>query len=369
MAFSVDIRNYFFKFIERKNVYKFIFYLYSLTGICMTFNNGHQSKNKIMHSILIKTATFLFIAISVLQLTSSVSALLQATLKSNKAVFIYTCVCITYILFRICLQKSFLILNKIAISVYRISTKIGSAFNISRWIYIWICAVLCSIIFILFQITFDMYYNNNHMKSILFGYPIKNIYLKFIFSFVYSVCYTLLLYAPLQAFDIYYVLICSDISNTFDGFYNLLRHPSKPEYKRLTDIYNDIIAVTEVFDTRLGFFIFVSILFNACLMYLGLTLIINYNNIIFEANKYVVIVSCLLCFINFITKVEYASHVNKSSLLCKKQSRKLSVENYRQFCSYVRFFKKLQRNISDNMGFCEYEKKYYSWDTWRNSYI
>lgn len=339
MVLSVDIKNYFFNFKERKNVYKFIFYFFSLTGICMNFNTDYRSKNKITHSILFKSAALLFIATSALHLTSCVSSLHEFTPKSKKATIIYMFMCIIYILFRICLYKSCLMLNKMAISVYRISTKIGNSFNIPWWIYVWMCIVLCSIIFTLFQTTFDIYNNNDNIKSILFGYSIENIYLKFIFCFVYSVCYMVLLDMPLQAFDFYYVFICSDISNTFDGFVKLLKDSSKPGYKRLTDVYNDIIEVTEIFDNTLGIFIFISTLFNAFLMYLALTVIINYNNTNFEADGYLMTVNCLLYFISFIVKVESASHVNASSLLCKKQSRKLPVNNYSQICSYIRFTK------------------------------
>lgn len=150
------MENYFLKITGRKNAYKFIFYIFSLCGICMNFIIDGRLRNKISQSILVKSLNIILMSVSVLQLIPCFSVLLQSTPKSKKASVIYTCICMIYILFRICLYKSFHTLIKVAKSVNHISRNIRNTFNIPCWVYIWIFTVLCFIIVTFFQITCEI---------------------------------------------------------------------------------------------------------------------------------------------------------------------------------------------------------------------
>lgn len=305
----------------------------------MSFNIRNQINKKTTHYISVKIVKILIITISILQLNACASELFQTTSKSKNSSLIYTCICVTYIIFRFYLCNSLLALNKVIKLICHISPKINYKIYIPRWVYMWIITTLSSITYIFIQMTLELYNNNDLLKSVFLGYSIKSAYMKFFFSFLYCICYTLLLYMPLNAFDIYYVMMCLDIASLFDRLCNILKASSKPDYKYLTHIYNNIMTVAEILDKKVGFLLFVSVLYNAFLMYYVLTLAIHHNNNSVQPDQYIIIVACTVSFFSFIAKVESASYISASSLSCKKESRKISEINYKQVCNYVKLTK------------------------------
>lgn len=341
MVLFLTINKYFLYFTKKRNAYKFVSYIFSLSGIFINFNMDNSINQKIKHYISIKIVKILTFTICILQLNAFAYLFLKLGSKSKKSLLIYICICVTYIIFRFHLCKTLFILNKIIKNICYISKKINSKIHIPCWTYVWIVIVLISVTFLFIHMGLELYSNNVLLKSILFGHSIKSVYMKFFFSFLYSLFYTLLLFMPLNAFDFYYVMNCLYIASLFKKLCKMLKNSSNPDYKYFTHIYNNITTVAEILDKKVGFLVFVSILYNALLMYFGLTIVIHHNDNKDEPPQYVMIFVCMLCFLSFIAKVESASLISTSSLSCKKESRKIYEFNYKQVFSYVRLTKKL----------------------------
>lgn len=355
MLLSVQRRNFFLSFRKRKTVYKYIFYLFNLIGIFKPFNTDNRIQKKIVHCILVTTVTIIFIIISSSELRLCFSRILELREKYKKTSFIGACLCLIYILFRISLNKSFFSLTKIANVVCRISSKIRNKCIVPLWIYVWIIVVLLSLIFAVFLTTFDIYSHNDLISTLSFNYSFKSDYLRFSFSFVYSFCFIFFIYTPMNVFDIYYVMICLDISSLFISFCKILRS-SKPDYRHLTDIYNEIVAAKEFLDTTVGFLVFLSVLHNACLIYNGIIFVIYYNNSFSDPVDYFTTLSCMMNVLNFIVKVVSASRISESSLLCKNESQKLYESDYKQVCSYVRLVNNCKEIYMTVWGFVDMKR-------------
>lgn len=290
MACPGNRRRILLKFRKMKNTYKYLFFLFGLTGIFNCFNKDKRIRNKAVRYILFTIVTICFITISSIELRMDILFMLGSTNVDKKSSFIYACTCIIYISFRIYLCKSLLTINKTVKLVCRMSSKLGNKFKAPLWIYIWIIVVLISPIFTVIQLTFEVYTYNDTINIVLFGYSNISLYLKFALSFAYSLCYVFFLCMPLTVFDLYYVLICLDISSLFIAFCKIMKASFKPEYRSLTYKYNDIIALKEFVDTKVGFLVFLSVLHNAFLMYHGIVLVIN------NSGDYFIFLTCMLNF-------------------------------------------------------------------------
>lgn len=347
---------YFLYFTKKRNVYKFVSYIFNLSGIFMNFNMDNPINQKTKHCISIKIVKILTITICILQLNACASIYLKLGSKSKKSLLIYTCIFVTYFIFRFYLCKSSFILNKIIKNVCYISNNINGKIYIPRWTYVWIIIVLISVIFLFIYMGLELYNNNDLLKSIMFGHSIKSVYMKLFFSFLYSLFYTLILFMPLNAFDFYYVMNCLYIASLFKKLCKMLKNSSNPDYKYLTHIYNNITTVAEILDKKVGFLVFVSILYNAFSMYFGLTIVIHHNDNKDEPQQYVMIFVCILGFLSFIAKVESASLISTSSLSCKKESRKIYEFNYKQVFNYIRLTKNFKEFYMTVWGFIEIKR-------------
>lgn len=121
-------------------------------------------------------------------------------------------------------------------------------------------------------------------------------------------------------------MVCHNIVSIIDSFRQILKNSVRRDYNELTHIYCDIISVAEYFDLKVGFGIFISLLYNAFLIYYGLTLALK-NDVEDYMHFCMMIFACFINCVNFITRVEYPSRIYASTVLVKYESRKLCTQN------------------------------------------
>lgn len=335
----------------KNGAYKKIFYLFNLCGLFINFktrsNIGHKN---IRHLTILFLNIFLY-AISALHVLACITFLLLSTSKSKKGHLIFVCIWITFHSFRIFLSNCLFELKRIVKRLGRTSARLCAKNNMPCWINFWMTTVLSIITFMIIETIIMMYDESNIVKPLLFGYSFRNIYIKFFFSFSYALYNYLCLYMPVNIFDFYYVTVCLDISSLFNSFSELLKISPKHDYKQLTNMYHEILSIAEFLDQKIGFLMFVSLLYSAFLMYYGLIWAYAFNNNVNEHNYYVIVPASLLCFYSFIVKVESAYRIYTSSLLCKKESRKIHDSNCRNVYEYERFAKNCREISMTVWGF------------------
>lgn len=328
--------------------YKKIFYLFNLCGLFKT--RSIICHKNIKHLTTLFLNIFLY-AISSLQVFACIVFLLLSTSKSKKGQLIFVCIWIIFHLFRISLTRCLVELKRIVKLLGRASAKLGTKNNIPCWINFWMTTVLSILTFMIIETILMMYNESNIVKPLLFGYSIRDIYTKFFFSFSYALYNYLCLYMPLNVFDFYYVMVCLNISSLFNNFSKLIKTSSKHDYKQLTNMYHEIVSIAELLDQKVGFLMFVSFLYSAFLMYYGLICAFSFNNNANEHNYYIIVPASLLCFYSFIVKVESGYRIYTSSLLCKKESRKIYESNCRNVYEYERFAKNCKEISMTVWGF------------------
>lgn len=328
--------------------YKKIFYLFNLCGLFKT--RSISCHKNIKHLTTLFLNIFLY-AISSLQVFACIVFLLLSTSKSKKGQLIFVCIWIIFHLFRISLSRCLVELKRIVKLLGRTSAKLGTKNNMPCWINFWMTTVLSILTFMIIETILMMYNESNIVKPLLFGYSIRDIYTKFFFSFSYALYNYLCLYMPLNVFDFYYVMVCLNISSLFNNFSKLIKTSSKHDYKQLTNMYHEIVSIAELLDQKVGFLMFVSFLYSAFLMYYGLICAFSFNNNANEHNYYIIVPASLLCFYSFIVKVESGYRIYISSLLCKKESRKIYESNCRNVYEYERFAKNCKEISMTVWGF------------------
>lgn len=319
--------------------YKKIFYLFNLCGLFINFETRSIRAHKNIRRLTILFLNIFLYAISVLQVLACIIFLIFSTSKSKKGQLIFVCIWIIFHLFRIFLSSCLLELKRIVKRLGRTFAKLDTKNNMPCWINFWMTTVLSIMTFMTIETIIMMYNESNIVKPLLFGYSIRNIYIKFFFSFSYALYNYLCLYMPLNVFDFYYAMVCLDISSLFNSFSEHIKTSSKRDYKQLTNLYHEIVSIAELLDQTVGFLMFVSFLYSAFLMYYGLICAYAFNNNANEHNYYIIVPASLLCFYSFIVKVESGYRIYTSSLLCKKESRKIHESNYRNVYEYERFAK------------------------------
>lgn len=133
------------------------------------------------------------------------------------------------------------------------------------------------------------------------------------FVFVSSVNFIAFFYYPLCIFDILYATLCCDIVSIIVSFRQVLKKSTRRDYDELTDIYNNIITLSEYFDSEVDILAFNSLLYNACTAYYGLTLVLK-NDVEDDVQFCRVVFDCFLNCINFITTVLYESRTHVSTV-------------------------------------------------------
>lgn len=334
----------------KRNSYKYLFYIFNFSGIFLNNNNDvKQIRNRKIGNISAKILNALFNTIGSLHLLLCISYFFLYSSNSKVREIVFTFLNATYVLFRIYLSIYISHLNKVIKKINVISLKWAHKRNAQRILLIWISIVFIITIYIIEEYTKRIFNDNKTIQALYFGYPIENVFIKFFLALIYTLNYTLILYLPLHTFDFFYVMICLDISSLLDKFRLFLKISKKHDYVVLTDIYKEIVSVTEYFDNSVGFLTFASFLNSAVLMYYGLeTLLTNSNN-----NKYddIILMTCALNLISFIIKIESASRINASSILAKSESRDLQENNYKNVCVYMRFIKKCKEINMTVWGF------------------
>lgn len=321
-----------FHSISTKSIYNCIFGLFYISGL---FNSSHtQTKN--MRYIVLQILNVLFnIIIHIIQLLSCLSLILYSETKSKRNAVVYTSICIVYGLCRIYLFLNYCECKKIVKQISHISHNIGHRTTFPKGVILLSSLKIMHIIIMFVKMNMTINYVKI-LKVIFFSNSVANDYIIFFFAFISSVNFILFFYLPLCIFDILYAMVCHDIVCIIDRFRHILKNSVRCDYNELTHIYCNIMSVAEYFDLKVGFGIFTSLLYNAFLIYYGLTLALK-NDVENDMQFFMILFSCSVNCVNFITRVEYASRIYASTVLVKYESRMLCTRNNILSSSYIKF--------------------------------
>lgn len=129
------------KFLNFMKIYRYFFYLFSISGLFTSSKTYLRSGNRNARFILIKMRNIFFNIISILPLFACLSYILQPSSESKKRIVISTCMGIVYFSFRIYLLYHLSDLKKISKLIYHLSAKLRKKHNTPNMIVIWMSIV------------------------------------------------------------------------------------------------------------------------------------------------------------------------------------------------------------------------------------
>ena len=345
MALGNDKKSY-IPTLNSRNAYKYIFRLF---GISESSSKSHVRRNNIRYTLLQRTNTAFNILIVFFQVSVSIASFFCSDSKDKKRIVVFSSVSLTYCSFRIYLWIKNYEYKLIVKRIFLISNNIGYEPRVPSWIILWSILKFCIIIIAFAQYSIWMS-SNLSFRELFCGYSIPNHYIDTCFPFLYLLSFILFFYVPLSVFDIYYAMVCNDIASMMNRFRQVIKNSAISNYNNWIDIYCEIISVAECFDSKVGFLVFITLLYHSFVMYYGFTMIFNTG--VEDVKHFSVLVfTYFLSCVNFIARVESASRVYVASLAVKHEARKLQTGNYIIDCSYLRFLENCRETSMTVWGF------------------
>lgn len=239
---------------------------------------------------------------------------------------------------RVYLCKHFKDLQRLSNKIYDNSSTSLQRRSTKVW---WINTWCFSVIFSLTLISFNNLNNDKRIKHLLLGHKIENNIFRCLFAFFYSLCSCTFLQAPLSIFAIYYAILCYEIKNRIQDYERVIKTSHTCKYNELSDIYCQIRLNVKFIDSKVGFLVFISFIFNSMLMFLGISALLYQNKN--PINLVLNLAYCLIMLSNFLIQVLCASLVNDASLSVRDQAKAIKNGNT---SAYLRLILTCQDEIS-----------------------
>lgn len=327
---------------KEDNVYAYIFFLFKLIGINEIHQTKYDKENKRVSST---SNVFYSIFTAIVGISISISSISQVLFSDNilfgkiakVIMFSVSLSC------RVYLCKHFKELqrlwNKIndnsSTNLQRRSIKI---LRINTWCFI--------VTFSLTLISFNRLNNDKVIQHLLLGYKIGNDTLRSLFAFFYSLCSCCFMHGPLNIFAIYYASLCYEIKNRIQDYHAVIKTCHTRNYNELSDAYCKIRLNAKLIDAKVRFLVFISFIFNAMLMFLGITILLYLNEDSSLMITFLVLTFCFIMLLNFLIQVLYASLINDASLRVRDETKAIKNGNTQSDSSCLRFFLTCEDEIS-----------------------
>ena len=167
------------------------------------------------------------------------------------------------------------------------------------WLRFW--TIVCILIFVLqtiFIIIGNLRYQAESMRILLILY-----YVTLVQWFI----------TPLNAFSIYYSLMCHQLTLMLLVFGKLINQSTHIKYKMLQEFFIKVKHLIKTVDQNVSIFILFAVIYNAAIMYFALTIFLKpnmYGDLLQRCSIYVL---CVSTFISFLTMIVSASGIHQAS--------------------------------------------------------
>lgn len=320
-----------------------IFYLSAICILLKDRHSGLSNEKNNNHCNLYKTINVIVTVILIITLTSiSISFLLHCTECSMKEAFVALSTFIIYFAIRIHVFKCLTKLHLFKRKILRISCGSLKKSNLPYWVFTWSNLIIFLNAF-MFMHMIKILFETDMLKAYLYSYMPNDAFPKLIISVAFTYCTIILLYMPLNIFSIFYVMICFEIKELILSFSLLMKRRPRYNYNTLIFTYNEIKSVIFYIDSNIGFLMFISFIFNALTLYLGVSIFINSHVYI---PGILMICSFSISFCNYLATTVSASEVHEASLIVKVDSKRLQEDNPHLISTYLRFLQNCEEEIS-----------------------
>lgn len=170
--------------------------------------------------------------------------------------------------------------------------------------------------------------------------------LKFILSILYPLSLVVYFMMPLNAFSIFYALACYHISHCLKNFAKSIHPRSKFDYRLYHTKFLRIRKTVKYADQQLRFFVFLTVIYNASLMYFAVTKFLRpqlYGDAVQQSTIHLL---CFSSFVSFFTMMISASRVNELFSEIADRADVIPEDNRRNVITQFRLY----RNIDQEFG-------------------
>lgn len=322
---------------NEKDAFEHVFYLFSLSGIFVK-SNTKMKQRKVFFSTFNKVKNICINIVLVYCLFISVSYIfsLECSLRLKIAYLTMDLLCIINRAYLCKHIKKLKNLTKIANENAKKSLCKTRLKRLKRHlIYVW--SLTTNLTFLLM-----CFYDSDterRIKIILFGYSSKSAFCKYLCTFIYLFCSTILLYMPFITFSIYYATLCYETKVIICNHRDILKSTVATNYDRFNEIYCRIKSCVKLIDSTLGPIALISLFWNSLTMYSLLTLLLHSSNVKNKNNfgLFFRIFCAVINLVNFAVQLFTASSVHDASTLIRDKIAITKENNSQLTSSYLSF--------------------------------
>lgn len=245
-------------------------------------------------------------------------------------------------------KKIFSLIRKLHLQVH---------FTNLSWIILW--ATSNTIInFVALILIVDAYATPGSILFLTFEVKSANSAFVEIFPKLLSIVGFFLLFLPTICSALYYALICQQVKITIEGFIKFLKLQNC-SYQRLANAYNEIRDVAHLVDDGIRFYAFISAIYYAIMMFMGITLFLHPGAYLNQLGSLSVSLACFMSLVNFLVMTFCASSVHEASVLVKQEANRMQEEDIESSIAHLKFLHNCDLEIAMTVwGFMNINKNF-----------
>lgn len=299
--------------------YRCIFFIFRSTAL-IPFRRQTNSSNLNSNR---KRITFVIVS-NILLLLILLSFVISSILTDNDAMAWRPKLIVTIIAFihRWILSQRLDSMQELFKKVEKISRESNNSHkrNISMWINI---LGLLSSLMLIGTIVFNAmaYYTQGHVDNLTFGYSIKYHVLELLLFVMYIIIHLLLLLIPLNAFAVYYTLICLMIESALVNISKSMDNILSNNINNLILSYKAVKILVEDLESLTSSLMLTSTLYNASTMYFVVTAWLNLQQQIISSENIAIVFLFGAIFWSFVSMGVSGCLVHEASLDISNKAR------------------------------------------------
>ncbi|GBL84016.1 hypothetical protein AVEN_7522-1 [Araneus ventricosus] len=258
--------------------FKALFLLFCASGITKTSTSSSNILNQRIKATTMRT-------FNILVLLSLLIVNISTFVAKNKDILATTS---TYIFLVSLLQRStlsahlkyfqnILIRLKYVSKIYKLSSTDSS----NKWIYLWASAGILLYVILGICNYFSTY---EQQQYLLFNYTISQPQCKILLVMFLDIANILYVLLPFHTFAVYYTLLCHQMYCLVKNLQKRLESQQSFQFIQALETFKVLRKLIQDIDTQLSFSMFLSTLFNACVMHYGVNSLIRPMEICFRSH-------------------------------------------------------------------------------------
>lgn len=215
-----------------------------------------------------------------------------------------------------------------------------NCYNNLYWINFW---VITNTLTYVFEIIFIAISNIQHVPAI---HLIKEqTFLNNLLYILYSVTIVLWHFIPLNAFSIYYTLMCHQMKFILLQISKFTKPSTKFNFQTMLKLHTRVRCLIKIIDQKVSFFVLLVILYNAAITYCVMSIFESelYDDMLQMIPVYILCLCSIVCFMSIVTS---APDVYKTSIIVSDNAEVVFQNNQNFQVDYLLFCRSIDKEIT-----------------------